>query len=254
MTWDPHQYFTFAGQRLRPALDLIQHVPLESPKTIVDLGCGGGNVTKALRDRWPDAEITGIDNSPEMLAHARREAPDMHWQQADIADWRPTAPVDLLFTNAVLHWLFGHEELFPRLVGNVAPGGFFACQVPRNFGAPSHQSIYAAVREGDWRERLESALRIEPTKEPAFYYDLLRPRVKHLDIWETEYLQVLEGENPVAEYVKGSALKPLLDALEEPERSAFEADYRARVKAAYPPQRDGKTLFPFRRLFILAGV
>src|SRR3546814_9260907 len=100
-----------------------------------------------------------------MLAHARREAPDMQWQQADIADWRPTAPVDLLFTNAALHWLFGHEELFPRLVGNVAPGGFFACQIPRNFGAPSHQSIYAAVREGDWRERQESALRSEPTKE-----------------------------------------------------------------------------------------
>src|SRR3546814_21020202 len=118
--------------------------------------------------RWPDAEITGIDNSPEMLAHARREAPDMQWQQADIADWRPTAPVDLLFTNAALHWLFGHEELFPRLVGDVAPGGFFACQIPRNFGATSHPSIYAAVREGGWRGRLQSSLPPAPTEEPPF--------------------------------------------------------------------------------------
>ena len=252
MSWDPGQYLAFRAHRMRPALDLIARVPLEAPGTIVDLGCGAGNVTKALRARWPRARVTGIDASAEMLARARGDEPGIDWRMSDLRDWRPEAPVALIFSNAALHWIEGHETLFPRLVAAVAPGGVLAVQMPRNFTAPSHRFLYEAAREGPWRRRLEALLREEPTKSPAFYHDLLAPLAHEVCVWETEYLQLLEGENPVADYVKGSWLKPLLDALEEPDRSAFETAYRQRVVAAYPQRADGRTLFPFRRLFIVA--
>ena len=254
MSWDPTQYLAFGGHRIRPALDLIARVPLEAPATIVDLGCGTGNTTEALMARWPDAAVTGVDNSPEMLARAKEAHPKADWQQADFADWAPAAPVELLYSNAALHWLTGHGELFPRLAGCVAPGGVLAVQMPRNWEAPSHALLYEVARDGQWSEILVPMIREHPTMPPDYYYDLLTPHVAELDIWEVEYLQALDGDNPVAEFVKGSWLKPFLDALEDPIRGEFEGEYRARIQAAYPPQPDGKTLFPFRRLFILAGV
>ncbi len=252
MSWDPEQYLAFGDHRLRPALDLIARVPLAAPRHIVDLGCGAGNVTAALRARWPKARIIGVDSSPEMLARARKTTTEIEWIEADLRDWRPERPVDLLFCNAVLHWIDDHAHLFPALLERIRAGGVLAVQMPRNFSAPSHRAMYEAARSGPWRARLEPVIREEPTRPPEFYYRLLAPRVGGLDIWETEYLQVLEGENPVADYVKGTSLKPLLDALDEPERGTFEAAYRERVKAAYPEQPDGRTLFPFRRLFVLA--
>ena len=165
---------------------------------------------------------------------------------------RPDRPVDLVYSNAALHWLPDHAALFTRLVACLPPGGVLAVQVPRNSEAPSHTLIDAAARDGPWREPLAPLTGQMPVREPAFYYQLLVPRVQQLDIWETEYLQVLEGDNPVADWTKGTWLRQFLAALEEPDRSAFEADYRRRVRAAYPPQPDGKTLFPFRRLFIVA--
>ena len=252
MTWDPNLYLAFGDQRLRPALDLIARIALDSPRTIVDLGCGTGNVTAALETRWPAAQITGLDNAPEMLARAREQGPGITWIDADLDAWRPRTPVDLLFSNAALHWVEDHAALFPRLVAGVAEGGAFAVQMPRNWQAPSHELIHETLRDGPWRGRLEPLIRPRPTLAPAFYYDLLAPLVQSLDIWETEYHQVLEGENPVADYVKGSALRRFLAALEEPERSRFDSAYRERIKAAYPPRADGKTLFPFLRLFILA--
>lgn len=252
--WDPAQYLRWGDHRFRPALDLIQRVPLDRPARIVDLGCGTGNVTAALRRRWPDAAVTGVDGSPEMLARARASDPAVDWQQADIARWVPPVPVDLLFSNAALHWLDDHETLFPRLVSQVAKGGVLAVQMPRNFAEPSHTSIEETVREGPWRERLQKLLRPEPCKPPEFYWDLLAPRVASLDVWETVYLQALTGDNPVADFVKGSWLRPFLDALPDGEREQFEAAYRARVARAYPARADGVTLFPFRRLFIVARV
>ena len=164
----------------------------------------------------------------------------------------PAAPADVIYSNAALHWIVGHERLFADLVAALAPGGVLAVQMPRNFSAPSHTSIAEAARSGPWRARLEPLLRPAPVAEPAFYFDLLAPRVAELDIWETEYQQVLEGDNPVKEWTKGTWLTPLLDALAEPERSQFEAAYGALVARAYPPRADGRTLFPFRRLFIVA--
>lgn len=252
MQWDPIQYLMFADHRLRPALDLLARVPLETAARVVDLGCGTGNLTRLLAERWPEAAVTGVDGSAEMLAKAATEAPGLTWQQADIGDWRPEAPLDLLYSNAALHWLDGHEVLFPRLFEAVAPGGVLAVQVPRNFSEPSHQAIAATIAEGPWRARLEPLWRPEPVHTPDLYYRLLAPAAARLDLWETVYWQVLEGENPVAEWTKGTWLRSFLTALPPEEALAFEADYRARVAAAYPRQPDGRTLFPFRRLFLLA--
>jgi trans-aconitate 2-methyltransferase len=250
--WDPAQYLKFAGHRLRPAIDLLGRIDAEKPAEVVDLGAGTGNVTRLIRDRWPDAHVTGVDDSQEMLAKAAAAAPAIDWERADLATWRPARRADVIYSNAALHWIPGHERLFTDLVGALAPGGVLAVQMPRNFSAPSHTSIAEAARGGPWRARLEPLLRPAPVAEPAFYFDLLAPRVAELDIWETEYLQVLEGPNPVKEWTKGTWLRPLLDALTEPERSGFEAAYGALVARAYPPRADGHTLFPFRRLFIIA--
>jgi trans-aconitate 2-methyltransferase len=242
----------FAGPRLRPALDLLARVPLAQPGAVYDLGCGAGNVTRLLAERWPAAAVTGVDGSTAMLDAARAAAPAVTWVHADLGTWGPPRPADLLFSNAALHWLDDHGRLFPRLVAELAPGGALAVQMPRNHGAPSHTEMVAAAGAGPWRERLRPALRARPVAEPAVYHDILRPHVSQLDIWETEYLHALEGDNPVVEWTRGSALKPLLDALVEPERSAFLAEYSGRIARAYPRRPDGRTLLPFRRLFIVA--
>lgn len=252
MAWDPAQYLKFADHRLRPALDLLSRIGASEPGRIVDLGCGTGSVTAILAARWPQARVTGIDPSDTMLARARAEHPGLRFEAADAARWRTAEPVDVLYSNAALHWLDNHDTLFPQLFAQVAPGGWMAVQMPRNFSAASHVSVADAARDGPWRERLLPLLRPAPVDEPARYVARLAPMAASLDVWETEYMQILEGANPVAEWTKGTWLRPFLDALEEPERSGFEAAYRARVAAAYPPLPDGRTLFPFRRLFLVA--
>jgi trans-aconitate 2-methyltransferase len=253
MAWDPAQYLKFAGPRLRPALDLLQRISLDAPRNVYDLGAGAGNVTRLIAARWPDAHIVGVDSSAEMLARASAELPELEWQQADLGTWQPSRPADLIYSNAALHWLDGHDRLFTGLFKSLAPQGVLAVQIPRNFGARSHTLITETALGGPWRATLEPLLRPAPVEEPEFYYDLMAPLAASLDMWETEYLQVLDGENPVKEWTKGTWLLPLLAALEEPERSRFEAAYAERVAAAYPKRGDGKTLFPFRRLFIIAA-
>jgi len=253
MSWDPAQYLKFSGERMRPAVDLLARVEHAAPATVVDLGCGAGNLAPLLAARWPAARLTGVDSSPEMLARARRDHPGTSFEQADIGAWRPDAPVDVLYSNAALHWVEGHAELLPRLLAEaVAPGGTLAVQMPRNFGAPSHTAIIETIERGPWRARLEPVLRREPVAPPAVYWRLLQGQAAALQIWETEYLQVLSGGDPVAEYTKGTWLKQFLDRLGGAEREAFEAEYRARVRPHYPREADGRTLFPFRRLFIVA--
>jgi trans-aconitate 2-methyltransferase len=252
MAWNPQQYLAFADHRLRPVSDLLARIPAEAPERVTDLGCGAGNATRILKERWPDAAITGVDSSPEMMARARTETPDIAWVEADIATWRPDAPPDVLFSNAALHWLDGHETLFPRLARCVKPGGWFAVQIPANFRAPSHSLIEEIGLEPRWRDAIAPLIKAPPTREPGFYYDLLHPIAAALDIWHIEYLQVLTGEDPVAAFTKGSWLPQFLDALPEAERAPFEAEYKARLRAAYPRRPDGTTLFPFKRLFIVA--
>jgi trans-aconitate 2-methyltransferase len=252
VTWNPELYLSFGDLRTRPAIDLLARIPLRAPARIADLGCGPGNSTALLVERWPDAAVTGIDSSAAMLAKARASGIRANWLQADLADWTPALPFDLLFSNAALQWLPGHAELLPRLFGHVASGGVLAVQMPRNFGAPSHVLLRELAAAEPWAERLEPALPREPVGSPACYYDLLAPSAAGLDIWETEYLHVLDGDDPVLAWTRGTALRPVRAALEPDEVAAFEADYGQRLRAAYPRRADGRTLFPFRRLFIVA--
>jgi len=252
-TWDPNQYLKFADHRLRPALDLMARIPLDSPRGIYDLGCGPGNITRLLAERWPGAAVTGIDSSADMLAKARREAPDVAFRQADIAHWSPPAPADLLFSNATLHWLDDHALLLPRLAAQLAPGGVLAIQLPCNRDSPSHLLMDATAVDGPWRTRLSQVRQVYRSVEtPDAYYRILAPVARQVDIWETTYLHVLEGDNPIVEWTKGTALRPYLDVLDEQERGAFLAAYSARIAAAYPKQPDGRTLLAFRRIFFIA--
>jgi trans-aconitate 2-methyltransferase len=189
-----------------------------------------------------------------MLVKARQEAPGIEFVQAGIEHWSPPTPVDLLFTNSTLQWLDDHARLFPRLVAHLAPQGVLAVQMPHNHEAPSHAAMREAAEEGSWRAQLRNVRSIRPVGAPADYYRILAPIARQIDIWETEYLHVLEGDNPVVEWTKGTGLRPYLDALKEPERGAFLAAYAERIAALYPKQPDGRTLLPFRRLFILTRI
>ena len=252
VSWNPDQYLKFGDQRLRPAQDLLARVGLESPGIIYDLGCGTGNTTQLLVDRWPQSQVTGIDSSSEMLEKARNSCPNLDFKEADLEDWNPGIEADLFYSNAALHWLGNHETLFPRLLKMLPKGGRLAVQMPRNFESPSHTAIRESVESGPWAKRIKPALRSRPVLEPEFYYDLLANQVEHLDLWETIYTHVLEGENPVVEWTKGTALRPILKLLQAEEETTFMEDYSKRIHELYPPRNDGRTLFPFRRLFIVA--
>lgn len=251
MTWDPRQYLQYETLRLRPALELLNRIPEGNPQRIIDLGCGPGNVTRLLKMRWPEAQVTGIDHSAEMLQVAAQYA-DIQWVLENIAHWQPEPPVDILFSNAALHWVQPHEELFPRLMSGINPGGVFAVQMPANFDAPSHTAMAAAAKEGPWSDTLAPLLEGAGVLPMAEYYDILSPLAYQIDLWETTYIQVMDGEDPVVEWTRGSALRPLLAALSFEAGEAFESLYREKLRRAYPQQPDGKTLFPFRRLFIVA--
>lgn len=252
MVWDPQQYLKFSGHRLRPAVDLLTRVPDIAIRSIVDLGAGAGNVTRLLKERWPQAEVAGVEGSAEMVAAGRKAAPDIDWQQQDLASWHPARTYDLIYSNAALQWLPDHAALFPSLMQRLQPGGILAVQMPRNFNARSHALIAETALNGPWRSQVEHLVTPPPVEEPAFYYDLLAAHSESIDIWEAEYLQVLEGENPVREWTKGTWLTRYMDVLKDADKAAFVAAYGERVAKAYPANAFGKTLYPFRRLFIIA--
>lgn len=252
MTWDPEQYELFDAWRRRPAHDLAAALPGITPRRIVDLGCGGGHLLRLLAERWPKAEVTGVDNSSSMLAWARKTPSRITWIEADLRVWRPPWPTDLIISNAALHWLDNHETLFPELLEAVAPGGVLAVQMPRNFEAPSHRLLHETAAEGPWAAKLAGVLKDKPVHPPETYYDWLAPLAKRIDIWETEYLQVLGGDVPVLQWTRGTALVPVMEVLQGPELDAFLASYSAKLASAYPERADGSTLFPFKRLFIIA--
>ena len=227
-------------------------MPLARAARVADLGCGPGNSTRLLCARWPEAEVVGIDDSAAMLAKAAASGLRARWLEADIAAWTPDAPCDLVFSNASLHWLPDHARLLPRLLAQLRPGGVLAVQMPRNFAAPSHALLREVARAGPWAASLAPLLADEPVAAPERYHDLLAPLAAALDIWQTEYLHVLDGEDPVLEWVRGTALRPVIAALAPEEQTRFEAEYARRLRAAYPRRPDGRTLFPFRRLFIVA--
>ena len=257
MSWDPSQYLKFAAPRERPALDLLARVPIGNPGRVYDLGCGTGNTTRLLQQRWPRARITGVDNSSDMLTVARQASADtktrfpLEYIQGDLAIWMPGDPVDLFYSNAALHWLGHHESLFPKLMRSLMPHGVLAIQMPTGQDQPRLAVLAELAARPHWRDRLLPLL-FPKVAAPMEYYDLLAPHGRSLDIWQSDYLIVLSGDDPVAEWTRGSSLGPLLAALSEDEARDFYQDYAARMRAAYPKRADGTTLLPFPRIFIVA--
>jgi trans-aconitate 2-methyltransferase len=249
-SWDHAQYLKFGDERTRAARELLARVSLERPEHVVDLGSGPGNSTALLRERWPAAHIVGVDNSPEMLARARADYPDLEWVEADAASFEPAQRADLLFANAVFLWLPEHATLFPRLLGRLAPGGVLAVQMPHNFHEPSHR-LMRELRARLLPERPEPAA-LTPVESAAFYYDLLAPAARRVDIWRTTYQHVMADPAAIVEWVKGAGLRPYLEDLEPPRREQFLDEYTQAIGAAYPARSDGKRLFAFPRLFLVA--
>lgn len=254
MRWDATQYEKFDDHRTRPFDDLLARVPADRPARIVDLGCGNGLATLRMFRRWPDAEITGVDSSGEMLTAARDHDSDhrVDWVEHDIAEWHASDQPDLIITNAALQWVPGHEAMIDRWLPRLPSGATFAMQVPGNFEADSHRIIRELVGEHPRAAELGRTLRTDPVLDPTGYADLLAAHCDHVDVWETTYLQLLDPAatqgNPVLEWVRGTALRPILAQLDRGESEDFLAELDTRLARAYPRRAYGVP-FPFRRIF-----
>ena len=254
-SWDPQVYGRYATERARPFVDLLARVGARTPRTVVDLGCGPGELTASLAQRWADADVLGVDSSPAMLQRAATHAgPRLRFEPGDVRAWRPKAPVDVIVTNAVLQWVPDHRALLQRWVGHLTPGGWLAVQVPGSFDEPSHTLMSEVAAGPAFASRLAGVLlRADSVADPATYATLLAQAGCEVDAWETTYLHVLPGEDAVLEWVRGTGLRPVLDALADdpPLRTAFVDEYAARLREAYPRQPFG-TLMAFRRVFVVA--
>ncbi|MBA3524170.1 MAG: methyltransferase domain-containing protein [Geodermatophilaceae bacterium] len=242
--WDPGQYARFSDERSRPFHDLLGRVFAPAPRYVVDVGCGSGELTALLARRWPEADVDGVDSSAEMLARAPTDVPRLSFIEADATDWRPERAPDLVVSNAALQWVPGHEQVVRDLAAALAPGGWLALQVPGNFDAPSHVLLRETASR--WLPGLD--LRRAPVLDPAGYATLLGGCGLTVDAWETTYLQLLHGQDPVLEWMRGTALRPVLAELPAAEQPGFLAEYGAALRTAYPAGPHG-TALPFRRVF-----
>jgi trans-aconitate 2-methyltransferase len=251
--WDPGQYQRYAGQRGRAFFDLAARVGASDPGYVADLGCGPGNLTLALADRWPGADVVGVDNSPQMIGAARAagQRPRLSFELGDVREWRPSRPVDVLVCNAVLQWVPDHLAVVRRWPETLAPGGWLAIQVPGNYDQPSHAILLDLVRSPRWQPLLASAELNRQAHDPAEYVDVFAQAGCEVDAWETTYLHVLAGPDAVTEWYRGTGLRPVLAALDPGQAAEFLAEYGERARAAYPAQPYG-TVLPFRRVFAVA--
>lgn len=247
-------YLTFADHRGRPFFDLVSRIGAAQPRRVVDLGCGPGNLTVTLRQRWPDAVLEAWDSSPEMVSAARQRG--LAAELGDVRVWAPRPDTDVVISNATLHWVPEHRDLLTRWARELAPGSWLAVQVPGNFDAPSHDSVRQLVRRAPWSDLLRD-LPFESSDvvdTPAEYAGLLTDSGCTVDAWETTYIHELTGEHPVLDWITGTALRPVQDALSEPQWAQFRAELIPLLAAAYPARPDGRTFFPFRRVFVVAQV
>jgi trans-aconitate 2-methyltransferase len=249
--WSAAQYVKFEDERTRPARDLMAHVPLASVGSAVDLGCGPGNSTELIAERYPGARIVGMDSSGDMLAAARKRLPSATFVEGDVATWQPAAPVDLIFANAVLQWVPDHLSVVARLMGHLNPGGAFALQVPDNQMEPSHAAMRETAAERPWAAKFATPIARDAIPTVEAYYDRLTP-FGRVDIWRTTYHHPMADAAAIVEWVKGTGLRPFLERLDDAERPQFIAAYQAKLAEAYPPRADGKLLFRFPRLFVVA--
>jgi trans-aconitate 2-methyltransferase len=255
-TWNAEQYLRFSDERTRPCRELAARVAVSAPQRVIDLGCGPGNSTAVLAERWPNAELTGLDNSSEMIAAARKTEPGRTWRVGDIAAWAAddSQSIDIVFSNAALQWVDDHPLVFPKLLARVAPGGALAIQMPGNYDAPAHLIMREMAASEAWRAHFPTAgIREWHVHDLATYHDILAPIAAGVDFWQTEYLHIMKDAASIVEWYKGTGLRPFLDALGNDQmRAEFTAQYLGRVQRAYPPRRDGSVIFPFRRLFLIA--
>lgn len=256
--WDPQQYLHFAGERSRPFFELTGRVRAQSPRRVADLGCGPGQLTATLAARWPGAEVTGIDSSAEMIETARSEpvpagadAGQLRFERADAREWQPAEPPDVIVSNALLQWIPGHLPLLRRWAALLPPSGWLAFQVPANFDQPGHVILRELACSDRWRPVLGDVELNRQSADPAEYLQVLAAAGCRVDAWETTYLHVLQGTDPVLDWYKGTGLRPVLTALPAGRTSEFLAEYAARLRAAYPAQPHG-TVLPFRRVFVVA--
>ncbi len=252
--WDADGYLSFSDERARPARDLLGRITHPGPRLVIDLGCGTGEQAAMMKRRWPPARVVGVDSSETMLEKARVTcAGDVTWVKADITTFEPPEKADVLYSNAALQWLDNHPGLFPWLIERLSDGGVFAVQMPRNFAEPSHQVMREVAQNGSWADRLRAVRAAAPVARPSDYYEILSPLVRQIDIWETTYTHVLDGDDPVAAWARTTGLRPFLNALaDDEERDAFYNAYAEALRHHYPRQENGRTLFPFKRLFIVA--
>lgn len=253
MSWSAAQYVKFEDERTRPARDLVHRIPDGPVSRAADIGCGPGNSTEVLRERFPHAHIVGVDSSPDMIAAARKRLPGIAFEVADIRRWRPEQRFDVILANAVLQWIPGHETLIPALIERLNPGGALAVQTPDNLDQPSHRLMREIAGAGPWAAKLKAAAKARAARHDAgWYFRLLRAHAFHVDIWRTTYHHPLAGADAVVEWVKGAGLRPFIDPLDESEREAYLARYEAAIAEAYPAEADGTVLLPFPRLFFVA--
>lgn len=250
--WNPALYLKFADERTRAARDLLAQVPLDAPRAVYDLGCGPGNSTELLVARYPDAAVTGVDNSPAMLEKAAKACPGASFEEADLARWTPDGAPDLLYSNATFQWVPDHVSVLARLAETLADGGALAVQMPDNLDEPSHALMRDTAANGPWAEKLANAAGARdllPT--PSVYYDRLKPHFTRIDIWHTAYNHPLDGHGGIVNWLSSTGLRPFLNPLTEAERDAFIAAYTERLAQAYPLACDGTVLLRFPRLFIV---
>jgi trans-aconitate 2-methyltransferase len=256
-TWSADQYLKFGDERTQPCRDLATRISVPDARRVIDLGCGPGNSTAVLATRWPDAKITGFDSSSAMIDTARKAEPARDWVNGDIVEWakdRSGERFDVVFANASLQWIPDHAANFPLLLARVSPGGAFAAQMPGNHEAPIHQLMRDIAASERWRKWFPNGkIREWFSSNLAHYYDMLAQHASRLDIWETTYLHIVSGAEDIAEWYKGSGLRPYLDQIDsEPERERFVKEWLEAIRPLYPARSNGRVLFPFRRLFMIA--
>lgn len=258
--WDAKAYQQFSRLRQRPVNELLDRIDLVNPKRIYDLGCGTGIATQLLAERWPRAQLLGVDSSRQMLDQARCLPINAQWQECDLLDWQPEQPANLLLAAAVLHFIGDHQHLLPRLLGYLRPGGCLAVHMPDWRDALWYRLMLDTLDDAGpghtpiGTPQLRRRMAARPLLTLADYYRLLAPLTTSLEIWETEQLQVVDGKSPVYDWVKVSALRPVMQALTPQEQARFIYHYLMRVHKHYPPEKNGQTLFPFKRIFIVARV
>ena len=251
MTWSAKQYTMFEQQRTRPVRDLVAAIPNTDVRTAVDLGCGPGNSTQVLAERFPLAQVAGLDSSEDMLADARKRLPALSFELADIGAWNPTQTFDVILANASLQWLPDHATLYPHLVNQLTPGGTLAVQTPDNLDEPAHRLAREVAADGPWSAKI-GAVKHNERHSARYYYELLSPHCSTVDIWHTTYQHPLADHTAVVEWFKASGLRPFLAPLTDAEKADFLREYQARITQSYPALADGTVLLPFPRLFIVA--